>query len=145
MQRKNIVFCLGLLIFSTQSLFSNTVRATFVRQIEITCGLQITKSTGSINFLNSNSSQDAAFRVHINDNKSAKVHFTNIDISSNIKNKQGYFLINSRKKINWDNSLPIEVQNEEVQKVQAKIDISEDNIQAGLAKVTTILELDCSQ
>jgi len=73
------------------------------------------------------------------------VHFTNIDISSNIKNKQGYFLINSRKKINWDNSLPIEVQNEEVQKVQAKIDISEDNIQAGLAKVTTILELDCSQ
>lgn len=143
---KNIQYYIfALFLFSSSpSIQAHSIKASFTTEINKTCGLEIIQPLGNINFLDTPSQNGAQFIVRTNNKKKKhKVVFEKFDKSNNLKNENGYFLLNSKKKIVWDNGSSVSVKSGSVNNITAHIDKSSKQIQAGIARVITTLELQC--
>jgi hypothetical protein len=145
MKRFNTIFLIIFFLNSlSNNLLANKIKIVFTTEIEPICGLEVLKSTGSINFKDSKNIDEAEFMIRTNyTNKSAKVRFNNISKSENIINEKGYFRINNQKKIYWSNQNKLVAKNAEIQRISANIDKNSNKIKVGEATVSTIIEINC--
>ena len=135
---------LVLVLSFAQIIQANSTKASFSTSIQKVCGLEIIKSSGSINFLDTNKIDEAQFIVRTNGkNKKTKVVFSRFTVSDNIKKENGYFLINKKKLVSWTKLSSVAIKNGQLQNVTAHINKSSSQVQAGDAKVITTLELIC--
>lgn len=145
MKKLNTIFITILfLILLSNNLLANKIKIVFTTEIEPICGLEILKSTGNINFKDSKNIDEAEFMIRTNyRNKSAKIRFNNIRKSKNIISENGYFRINNQENIYWNNQNNLVAKNAELQRISANIDKNSNQIKAGEAIVSTIIEINC--
>lgn len=140
---KNIFLPL-IFFFTCSNLYANSIKIVFTTEIEPVCGLEILKSNGSINFSDTKAIDEAEFLIRTNnDNKTAKVKFTSIVKSKNIINENGYFRVNNNENFYWNNKRELAAEDESIQKVSANIDKPSNEIEAGEASVSTVVEITC--
>lgn len=141
---KNLFLTLIFIISLKNHLFANSIKIVFTTEIEPICGLEILKPNGNINFNDSKINDEAEFLIRTNNTSNyAKVNFTNIVKSKNIINENGYFKINNSEKFYWNHAKELLVQNEILQKISANIDKNSNQIEAGEAAISTVIQLKC--
>jgi len=141
---KNYFFTIFLLTLFSNYLFANSINIVFSSDIKPVCGIEILKPNGNINFRGINIVDEAKFLVRTNSlTNTAKVNFTNIVKSQNIINENGYFKLNKRHYYRWKNLKELTIQKDLEQTVSAHINKNSNQIEAGEASISTILQISC--
>jgi len=144
MTNKKILLNTISLLMASSPLLANSKQLNFTTKIDSVCGIEITKNTGSIDFDDKTSNNQATFKVKTNSKQGySKVKFSNISKSENIQNENGLFIINDSTNIDWSNPQTTNIKHNEEQKIIAKINKNSNEIIAGDARVTTTLEIEC--
>ena len=133
--------------FLVSAVYANK-QMVFTTEVLSVCGIEVDDSVGSINFSDSTNTSSAAFTVQTNhQNGYATVSFKEIDSTENISNKDGYFELidnnNNKTSIDWNNPQSSYGYHNEKQEVFAMVPQQSNTILAGMARVTTTLEVRC--
>jgi hypothetical protein len=144
MKNKKLIIALTLLSINASVINANNKQLTFSTKINTVCGIEINDTVGSIEFNDKVSTDSASFKVKTNSNQGySKVSFSNINKSDNIQNENGIFKINNTIDIDWNSPQEINIDHNKEQIVIAKINKNSNEIIAGEASISTILEIEC--